>query len=114
MGFISCHTDPGTVVTISRVTLSSDLKNGTAFLLVYPDKSSPVTLNKLQQRTPELNRLLFTKLRVKMPPKMLFALDVGERHRERVEEILQKEKKRIGLDREGSSSLKLKKGNLNT
>lgn len=93
MDFVSRQTDPGTVVTVSRVALSPDLKNGTAFLLIYPETHAREMLATLQSCVSELNRQLFKTLRMKTPPKVAFTLDAGERRRQRIEEILRQEKK---------------------
>jgi ribosome-binding factor A len=81
-----------TLVTVTRADTSVDLRYVTVYLSVLPKHHGPSTLQRLEKRRPLLQALLSKQLPMRPRPSLRLALDAGESHAARIEEILAKEK----------------------
>jgi ribosome-binding factor A len=77
----------GTLVTVTRVKTSRDLKYARIFVSVLPFKHSQEILKLLGKNVPHLQFLLGEKITMKFIPKISFALDTTEEEAEKIEEI---------------------------
>ena len=82
----------GVVVAVSCVALAHGGELANVAILVYPASEAHAVLAQLKRDETILNRRLFTALRMKHVPRVLFALDAEEMHRRRIEAILKEEK----------------------
>lgn len=80
----------GTLVTVTRTATSEDLRYATIFVSVLgggvtaPQEAMAVLL----RHTPEIQHKLNRKLSMRPVPRIRFAIDRGEQHRERIEKLL--------------------------
>lgn len=79
-----------TLVTITRVESSPDLRSAAVFVTVYPSDASRAreVIGTLARAASAIQRALNRALRMRPVPKIVFKLDRAEAHRERVEELL--------------------------
>jgi ribosome-binding factor A len=76
------------LVTITRVAVTPDLKLAKVFVSVLPDSGRGRALKALRRLTRDLNRSIFTSLRVQPVPKVLFAIDDIEVKANDIESLL--------------------------
>lgn len=81
---------PGVMVTVTRVEPSGDLYYATVFISVFSANpaAEDATLAELKRMTGEIQHALNRKLRMRPVPRITFAIDEGEKRRERVEKLL--------------------------
>lgn len=80
----------GTLVTVTRTSVSEDLFHATIFISVLagdPGAESDV-LKELTRAAGSVQRTLNKKLRMRPVPRITFAIDQHEKRRERIEKLL--------------------------
>ena len=79
----------GSLVSINRVDVSSDLKNAHIFVSVLGSESGESVMKKLEEHRPALQSELAGRVTMKFTPHLLFHLDESIARGSRVVEILQ-------------------------
>ncbi len=85
--------DPGTLVTVTRAETSVDLRYTTIYISVLPALKGPSTLERARRFVPHLQHVLHRGLSLRRRPQLRLALDKGEQHATRIEQVLAKEKR---------------------
>lgn len=80
------NTDP--LITITRVSTSPDYKNVTIFFTTLPEGKEDDALIFLKRHGRELRQYIKKKTNLKIIPNLEFMLDVGERHRQHIDEVV--------------------------
>lgn len=78
----------GTLLTISRVEVSSSLEHADIFVTVLPDSQTENILQLLEKNVYHLQKLLDKKLVLKFVPKIRFFVDEGMQAENKVNELL--------------------------
>jgi len=78
----------GSLLTISRVEVSSSLEHADIFVTILPDGQTERVLALVQKNVYHLQKLLDKKLVLKFVPKIRFQLDEGLQAANEVNEIL--------------------------
>ena len=80
----------GTMVTITRATVSRDLFHATIYIsiLAQGPADERQTFEELTRSAGSIQFTLNRKLRMRPVPRITFAIDQGEKRRERIEKIL--------------------------
>ncbi len=78
----------GTLLTISRVEVSSSLEHADVFVTVLPDEKTKEILQLLQKNIYYLQKLLDKKLFLKFVPKVVFKVDEGMKLENEMNEML--------------------------
>ena len=86
--FLAREAGPQSLITFTRTDISSDFARATIYLSVLPQEKEAAALGLANRNIPELKKFLKerTKLRV---PYIEFTPDLGERNRERLDELSQ-------------------------
>lgn len=79
------NTDP--LITVTRVSTSPDYRNVTIFFTTLPEGREDDALVFLKRNGTELRNYIKKKSNLKIIPNLEFMLDVGERHRQHIDEI---------------------------
>lgn len=82
--------DSGTLITITKVDTSRDLRYATILISILPDIKSGSTLKILTKQIYKIQQLLNEKLSMKPVPRIKFVLDSGGKHYSELEKIIQK------------------------
>ncbi|HVY72821.1 MAG TPA: ribosome-binding factor A [Candidatus Paceibacterota bacterium] len=85
--FLAKEAGPQSLITVTRVMLSSDAKSATIFITVLPEKAEAAALDFAQRNRRELADFFRTKIRGAFPPFFEFKIDLGEKNRQRLDEI---------------------------
>ena len=89
--FVGREFKSGTIITVTHVETSRDLRNAKVFVSIFPDSKSDDTLKLLEKKSRDLKKYVQPLLKMKFLPEFEFELDYGEKNRQKLEEILQKE-----------------------
>lgn len=85
--FISREAGRQSLITVTRVTVSRDLKNATMYISVFPEKSEEHALNFCKRKLSELRDYVKPKLHMKSIPYFDCELDLGEKNRQNIDRI---------------------------
>lgn len=86
--FIEEKSNRTSLITITDVALSPDLKAATFLISVFPRDGEESALNFLRRKRSECREHLKRTLVMKSIPHVDFALDEGEKHRQHIDELL--------------------------
>ncbi len=85
------NTDP--MITVTRVDIAPDYRNATVFITTLPEGRENDALIFLKRFGGEMRRRVMKKSNLKIIPHLDFDLDVGERHRQHMDEVVERIKK---------------------
>lgn len=81
-------TEPGILITITRVITRANLFTAEVFISIYPSKKAPEILKNLNRLIYEIQQLLNKKLRVRPVPKIMFKYDKNPEEASKIENII--------------------------
>lgn len=79
------NTDP--LITVTNLSVSPDYRKATIYVTTIPDGKEEGALIFLRRRASDLRNHLKKKSRLKVIPHLDFEIDLGERHRQHIDEI---------------------------
>ena len=85
--FIEIEADRTSLITVMRADISPDLKNSTIFISVLPDNQAEAALNFCKRKMTEFKQYAKKNMNLKIIPYFSVELDMGEKNRQRIEEI---------------------------
>jgi len=85
--YIARESDRTTLVTVTRVETTKDAKEVTVFVTVLPDDKETVALSFLKRHRSGFKNYLKKHAALKYIPFVDFALDLGEKHRQRIDAL---------------------------
>lgn len=88
--FLSREADKSSIITVTNANISDDLKNATVFLSVFPESSEEAALNFAKRKRSEFKRFVRAKIKMKRIPFFEFEIDLGEKNRQRIDELSHK------------------------
>ena len=86
--FLQDESNYTSLITVTNVNLSADLKRATVFVTIYPESSQESALNFLKRKRKNFKIYAKSKLSIKKIPLFDFELDKGEKNRQRIDELL--------------------------
>jgi len=86
--FIEQESTPQSLITVTRVSLSPDFKNGTIFFTTLPEKEQATALLFLQRKKSDLRSYLKKYLKTRIIPFVDIVIDEGERNRQKIDQLL--------------------------
>ena len=85
--FINRESNRRTLITITHADISPKLDKSTIYLSVFPEKEEAVALDFLRRKRSEFRNFVKEKSRLRVVPMFDFAVDLGEKNRQRIEDI---------------------------
>lgn len=76
------------IVTVTDVAVAPDLKKAKIYISLINKDQEKKALKTLEQKTPDFNRYLGRKLKMRYSPRLSFIVDRSENKVDRVEELL--------------------------
>ena len=90
--YIQKESSPESLITITRVSVGSNLKRATLFVTVYPDTLAEKALQYLRRKRGDIRNYIGKQTRMKVLPFIEFELDAGEKNRQRIDELTAEDK----------------------
>ena len=85
--FIKIEADKTSLITVMRADISPDLKNSTIYISVLPDSQAEAALNFCKRKMTDFKHYAKENMNLKIIPYFHVELDLGEKNRQRIEEI---------------------------
>jgi len=82
--------DPGTFVTVMSVDTSNTLETATIWISIYPEGKAGSSLEVLNKRIGEIQKLLNRRLALRFVPRIQFKLDKSEQYASEIGEVFKK------------------------
>lgn len=85
--FLEREAEKTSLITVTHADISPDLKRSTIYISVLPDNKAEAALHFAQRKMGDFKRYVKDNMSLKAIPFFDVVLDVGERNRQRIEEI---------------------------
>jgi ribosome-binding factor A len=86
--FLARENNKTSLITVTGATCSPDLKRATVFFTVLPIAKETEALNFMKHKGKELREYLGENMTTKSIPFIDFAIDLGEKNRQKIDELL--------------------------
>ena len=86
--FLTDMSNRTSMITITRADISPDFKRAAVYVSIFPDDKEEEAFVFLQRQTRHLYPFLKTRLKVKFIPLVEFKLDLGEKNRQRIDQLV--------------------------
>jgi ribosome-binding factor A len=77
------------LITVTSATCSPDMKRATIFITVLPNAKEKLALEFVKRKRGELREFLKNNMQVKIIPFLEVNIDLGEKNRQKIDELLQ-------------------------
>lgn len=91
--FINREANHDPLITVTRIGIAPDYRRATIFITTIPDGKEKDALIFLKRYAGEFRQFLKKNTNLKIIPHIEFDLDVGERHRQHIDELSEKIKR---------------------
>ena len=88
--FLAREAGRQSLITVTRAEASPDLRNVTIFISVFPEKSEAVALAFCKRERSAFREYMKKHSALHYPPTIDFELDIGEKNRLRIENLMKK------------------------
>ena len=86
--FLSRENNRSSLITVTSADVSPDLKRATVFITVLPDSKEPAALSFAKRKRGELREFLKKNMQIKTIPFIDIDIDLGEKNRQKIDELL--------------------------
>jgi len=86
--FLGRENNRTALLTVTSANCSPDLKQATIFITVMPESKEKGVLDFAKRKRSELREFLKSKMRTKNIPFLDIEIDAGEKHRQKIDELL--------------------------
>src|SRR3989344_8452447 len=86
--FLEREADKTSLITVMSCTTSPDLKRATIFITVLPTEKETPALNFVKRQLGDLREFLKKNMPIKIIPFLDVAIDLGEKNRQKIDELL--------------------------
>jgi ribosome-binding factor A len=86
--FIAAEANTDPMITVTRTDISPDYRQATIYITTLPEGREQDALIFLKRSGRELRRFVMKQSNLKIIPHLTFDLDVGERHRQHIDELV--------------------------
>lgn len=86
--FLGRENNRTSLITVTSATCSPDLKRATIFITVLPTSKEANALGFVKRNLKELRDFLKKNMPIKIIPFLDVAIDVGEKNRQKIDELL--------------------------
>jgi len=85
--FLARESNGQSLVTVTRADMSRDLKTATIYLSVLPEKYEGAALNFAKRKRADFREYLKERSVLRYLPTIDFALDMGEKNRQKIDKL---------------------------
>jgi ribosome-binding factor A len=86
--FLARENNRTSLITVMAASCSPDLKRATLFITVLPTEKEAEALAFVRRQLPEMREYLKQNLRIKNIPYLQVEIDLGEKNRQKIDELL--------------------------
>lgn len=85
--FLSKEADKSSIITVTDVNISNNLKNVTIFFSVYPETSESSALDFAKRKRADFKKYAKSRMQIKRIPFFDFEIDFGEKNRQKIDRL---------------------------
>lgn len=85
--FLTYESNRQSLITVTDVIISSDKKRANILVTVLPTHKEAAAMDFLKRKISELRTFLMKESRIGHVPRLDFEIDLGEKNRQRIDEI---------------------------
>lgn len=89
--YIAREANATSLITVTRADISRDLKNSTVYFTVLPEDKESEAVEFLGRRGYDFREFIKRRADLRSLPKVSFVLDLGEKNRQRIDDISRRE-----------------------
>ncbi len=86
--FLKQEANPSPLITVTNCSISNDMRHATIFVTVIPSEKEAQAITFLRRKRTPFRDYLKQHTRMHIIPRIDFAIDLGERHRQKIDELL--------------------------
>ncbi len=86
--FIQSESNYQSMITVTDVAVSKDFQKSTIFVTVFPEHKEEAGIDFLKRQRKNFKEFIKRKTRLSRIPQFDFQIDLGEKSRQRIDEIL--------------------------
>jgi len=86
--YLSVESNRTSLITVTGIDVSSDGKSATILISVLPEEASESALNFVKRKRTDFRTFVKKNSKLRRLPYFDFALDKGEKNRQRIDELL--------------------------
>ncbi|MEK7113850.1 MAG: ribosome-binding factor A [Patescibacteria group bacterium] len=86
--FLGRESNNSSLITVTSCTVSPDFKKSTLFITIIPETKEKSALQFAKRKRGELREFLKKNLEIKTVPFIEIEIDKGEKHRQKIDELL--------------------------
>ena len=86
--FLNRENNRTSLITVTSCTTSPDLKRATVFITVLPESKEHDALDFSKRKRPQLRDFLKKNMKTKIIPFVDIQIDMGEKNRQKIDELL--------------------------
>ncbi len=87
-GFLNRERSNASLISVTSINVSPDLKKATVFISVLPTSQEKTALLFAKRKKPEMREFLKQNMQTKNVPFLEVELDLGEKNRQKIDELL--------------------------
>lgn len=88
--FLAREAGPQSLITATRAEISPDLKYITIFVSVFPESAERAAIDFCKRERSAFRDFVIEKSSLHYPPTIDFELDIGEKNRQKIDELTRK------------------------
>jgi ribosome-binding factor A len=86
--FLLRESSPSSLITVTRVELTSDGKHATIFFTVFPESFEKTALEFAKRKRSEFKEFVMDESLLGRVPQLDFQIDFGEKNRQKIDKLL--------------------------
>ncbi len=86
--YLARENNKTSLITVTKVTVSPDLKNATIYITVIPDDKENTALLFAKRKRSDIRDYLKQNMETRMIPFLDIMIDKGEKNRQKIDELL--------------------------
>jgi ribosome-binding factor A len=86
--FLNMNGNASSLLTVTRVIMSKDGKHATIFFTVFPESFEKTALEFAKRKRSEFKEFIKDNSRLGRIPQMDFEIDLGEKNRQKIDDLL--------------------------
>lgn len=89
--YINIESNRTSLITVTNIDLAPDMERATVLISVYPEEKAKAALDFLNRKRDDVRDYIKKHSKLRRLPRVTFAIDEGEKNRQRIDELLNKD-----------------------
>jgi ribosome-binding factor A len=86
--FLSDISNRTSLITITHADVAPNMRRATIYVSIFPDEKEQEAFVFLERQTRNFYTFMKSRIKIKFLPQVNFALDIGEKNRQRIDQLV--------------------------